>query len=70
MGIQGLGPFRGTVRKSMFTDASSIRVLTELGVELRIALDGLECPRQGDNRNSWIESTHVAVTAHTQASQP
>ena len=70
MGVQGLGPFRGIVRKFMFTNASSIRVLVELGVELRIALDGLGCPRQGDNRNPWIESTHIVVIAHTQASQP
>ena len=54
----------------MSAEAISIRVLVELGVELGIALDGLECPRQKDNRHSYIKSTHIIVIAHTQVSQP
>ena len=41
MSVQGLGPFWGVVRKFVSTDASPIRVLVELRVELGIALDGL-----------------------------
>lgn len=39
-----------------------------LGNELGIALDGLECPRQDNERHSWNESTHVIVIDHTQPS--
>jgi hypothetical protein len=48
----------------------SICVLVRLSVELGIALDGLECTRQNDDRHPWTESTRTIVKVHTQPSQP
>jgi len=68
--VQGPSPLRGTVRKLMSTERCSIHVLVGLNVEIGIPLDGLECAHQNNDGQSWTESTHPIVIAHTQLSRP